>query len=378
MGNEPAISEVSRVQRSSRDIATVPTLISGWLSGVLPDGAEPTVTAESGVDATGMSSETLILNAQWTEQGRPTGQRLVARVAPTAQDVPVFPSYRLDHQFDVIRLVGELSDVPVPRVRWIEPTGEVLGAPFFLMDHVDGVVPPDMMPYTFGDNWFHDASPQDQRRLQDATVEVIAKLHTIAEPESKFGFLLDGAGGRSALDQHFAWVRSWYDFAVPDMGASPLLERAFAWLRDNWPNEAAERDPVLLWGDARIGNVLYRDFLPAAVLDWGDVRTRSPRAGRGLGHPRAHGVPGVGRAGQLTRPARCPARRRRRADLSPAHRRRTGRLALVLYLLRGHVGNRLHAHRRAPSPLRRAGQTDDVESLFYHGALLRRLIGENT
>ena len=44
-----------------------------------------------------------------------------------------------------MKLAGELTDVPVPVVRWLEPTGEVLGRPFFLMDHVDGVVPPDVM-----------------------------------------------------------------------------------------------------------------------------------------------------------------------------------------------------------------------------------------
>ena len=112
---------------------------------------------ESGIDSTGMSSETIILTARWEQDGQPTEQKLVARVAPTTEDVQVFPTYRLDHQFDVIRKVGELTDVPVPRVRWIEPTGDVLGAPFFVMDYVDGVVPPDVMPYTFGGNWFADA-----------------------------------------------------------------------------------------------------------------------------------------------------------------------------------------------------------------------------
>ena len=102
----------------------------------------------------------------------------MARVAPTAQDVPVFSSYRMDHQFEVIRLVAEKTDVPVPQVRWLEPTGTVLGTPFFLMDYVSGVVPPDVMPYTFGGNWFFDAPAEAQRELQDNTVDVLAKLHS--------------------------------------------------------------------------------------------------------------------------------------------------------------------------------------------------------
>ena len=161
MATEPGVDNIDRLQRSSRDVTTLPTVMSRWLSTVLPDDANPEVTVESGVDSTGMSSETIILTTRWQQDGQPTEQKLVARVAPTAEDVQVFPTYRLDHQFDVIRKVGELTDVPVPRVRWLENTGEVLGTPFFVMDYVEGEVPPDVMPYTFGGNWFADAPPSD-------------------------------------------------------------------------------------------------------------------------------------------------------------------------------------------------------------------------
>ncbi|PBJ65729.1 aminoglycoside phosphotransferase, partial [Mycobacterium avium subsp. hominissuis] len=192
MATEPAVDNVDRLQRSSRDVTTVPAVMSRWLSTVLPEGAEPEVTVESGVDSTGMSSETIILTARWRQDERPTEQKLVARVAPTAEDVQVFPTYRLDHQFEVIRKVGELTDVPVPRVRWLENTGEVLGTPFFVMDYVDGLVPPDVMPYTFGGNWFADAPAERQRELQDATVGVLAKLHSIPNAANTFGFLTEG------------------------------------------------------------------------------------------------------------------------------------------------------------------------------------------
>src|SRR3954462_7405550 len=100
--------------------------MSRWLASVLPGGTVPEVIVESGVDANGMSSETIILTGEWEQDGRTTKQKWVARVAPSAADVPVFPTYRLDHQFDVVRLVGELTDIPVPQVRWIDDTGDVL------------------------------------------------------------------------------------------------------------------------------------------------------------------------------------------------------------------------------------------------------------
>ena len=54
----------------------------------------------------------------------------------------------------------------------------------------------------------------------------------------------------------------------------PLVEAGFAWLDAHWP--ATEGETVLSWGDARIGNVLYDGFTPAAVLDW-EMATLGPR-----------------------------------------------------------------------------------------------------
>jgi aminoglycoside phosphotransferase (APT) family kinase protein len=269
VATEPAVEDVSRLQHSSRDVTTLPSVLSRWLSTVMPGGVTPSVTIESGVESNGMSSETIILTGRWSEEGRSIEQKWVARVAPTAEDVPVFPAYRLDHQFEVIRQVGELTDVPVPRVRWIDDAGTVLGTPFFLMDHVDGIVPPDVMPYTFGDNWFADAPAERQRELQDATVEVLAKLHSIPDAAQRFGFLTEvDPPGDTALRRHFGWLNDWYEFAVPDIGRSPTVERALAWLEENFPTDVAASRPVLAWGDSRIGNVLYEDFRPVAVLDW--------------------------------------------------------------------------------------------------------------
>jgi len=376
VAGEPAVDEVSRLQHSSRDTSTLPKVMSRWLSTVLPGGATPEVTVESGVDANGMSSETIILTAQWTEDNAPVEQRFVVRVAPTAQDVPVFPSYRLDHQFDVIRLVSELTDVPVPQVRWIETTGDVLGAPFFLMDFVDGVVPPDVMPYTFGGNWFSDAPAESQRLLQDSTVEVLAKLHAIPDPTSTFGFLSEGPG--TALERHFAWVRSWYDFAVPDIGRSPLLERTFDWLQQNWPTEVAANDPVLLWGDSRVGNVLYSDFRPVAVLDW-EMTTLGPRELDVAWLIFAHMVfqELAGLAGLRGLPDVL-----REEDVRATYQALTGVELGDLHWFYAYSGvmwacvfMRTGARRVHFGEVEKP---DDVESLFYHAALMKRLIGETS
>ena len=194
-------------------------------------------------------------------------------MAPAAEDFPVFEHYALQEQYDAIRLVGERTDVPVPQVRWMEPTGAVLGTPFFVMDRVDGLVPRDVLPYNFGDNWLFDADEADQRRMQDSTVRVLADLHAIPDATQTFAFLDPAGPGETALERKMARTRAWYEFAVPDIGRSAITERGLAWLEANVP---ATDEAVLCWGDARIGNVLYRDFEPVGVLDW-EMATLGPR-----------------------------------------------------------------------------------------------------
>jgi aminoglycoside phosphotransferase (APT) family kinase protein len=265
-----------KLQRTARDATTVPALLEGWLAGELPAGAEPRVTLHSGIDANGMSSETLVFDASWTEDGASRTGEYVARVAPSPEEFPVFPDYALQDQYDAMRIVGERTDVPVPNVGLFEPTGEVLGTPFFLMDRIEGVVPPDVPPYNWGDNWLADASPEDQRRLQDSTVRAIAGLHAIEGAEDEFSFLdRRDQPGTTALARNLAWVRGWYEWSVPDLGRSPIAERTLGWLEANLPDTRGS-DPVLCWGDSRIGNVLYRDFAPVGVLDW-EMAALGPR-----------------------------------------------------------------------------------------------------
>ena len=378
MTNQPTVdTEISHLQRSGRDTSTIPAVLSQWLSTVMPGGVRPEVSVESGIDANGMSSETIILTGRWIENGAPVEQKWVARVAPTAEDVPVFTAYRMDHQFEVLRLVSELTDVPVPQVRWIEPTGEVLGSPFFLMDLVEGTVPPDVMPYTFGGNWFAEAPADKQRRLQDATVAVLAKLHAIPDAATTFGFLLDAdPPGDTPLRRHFNWLRDWYGFAVGDIGRSGLVENALDWLERNFPDEVAAGEPVLAWGDSRIGNVLYRDFDPVAVLDW-EMATVGPRELDVAWMTFAHMVfqELAGLAGLPGLPDVL-----REEDVRTTYQQLTGVTlgdlrwfyvysAVIWCVVFMRIGARRVHFGEIAKP-------DDVESLFYHGGLLRRLLDE--
>ena len=259
-------------QKSGRDPAAIGARLTEWLATSLPPGADPEVAILGGIDANGMSSETVLLDVASTVDGWRQTKAYVLRVAPRPEDIPVFATYDLQAQYDAMRLAALLSPVPVPEVGLAEMSGSVLGAPFFLMERVDGVVPPDVMPYNFGDSWLFDGSAADRAALQKRSVEVLAGLHGIPGAASRFAFLdpaLAGHDGETLVARNLARTRAWYAFASTAeewAGRSPLVERGLAWLEANLPEEVGE--PVLCWGDARIGNIIYRDFAPVAVLDW--------------------------------------------------------------------------------------------------------------
>ncbi|WP_084956906.1 phosphotransferase family protein [Thermoactinospora rubra] len=248
-----------QMRTSTRDLADLHDRLRGWLAGRM--GVPVTVSELERPGGNGMSSETLFFTAAWPGATR----RCVARLAPAREAVPVFPSYDLGAQFAVMRVASR--HVPAPRALWYEPDDAFLGAPFIVMERVDGLVPPDVMPYTM-EGWLLEAAPADRRRLQDATVGVLAALHS-ADPRHEALACLGPGGLRAHVDA----AREYYEWAHGSLRI-PVLERAFAWLEAHWP---AEPGPdVLNWGDARIGNVIYRDFAPVAVLDW-EMAALGPR-----------------------------------------------------------------------------------------------------
>ena len=265
-------AEPPSIHKSSRDADETGKQLAEWLRTVLPEGAEPEVERVTVPESNGMSSETLLFDASWVSDGERRRYELVARVAPDAGDVPVFPSYDLESQFRVMQLVGERTEVPVPAARWLELDPAAIGAPFFVMDRIEGRVPPDVMPYPMG-SWLSEADPADQRALQDASVAVLAGIHSIDLETVDASFLEMDQPGDTPLRRHVANQRDYYDWVRGD-DVIPVVEEAFAWLEANWPVD--EGDTVISWGDSRVGNIMYDGFMPVAVLDW-EMASVGPR-----------------------------------------------------------------------------------------------------
>ncbi|MCB0995810.1 MAG: phosphotransferase family protein [Acidimicrobiales bacterium] len=250
--------------RSSRDRTVLRSQLLGWLEHRLGSAAAPEVGEVSSPSGSGMSSETLLSEASWIDDGQRRGGSFGARVEPAAEDIPVFPDYDMELQYRVLELVAGNSSVPVPPVRWLETDTSHLGARFFVMERVQGRVPTDIPTYTI-EGWVMDAAPDERARMEESSVRVLSELHAIDPAAVDVSFLEFDLPGDTALRRHVANQRRYYEWMRADR-THPLIERTFAWLEDNWPTDDGQA--VISWGDSRIGNIMYTGFDPCAVLDW--------------------------------------------------------------------------------------------------------------
>ncbi len=251
-----------------RDFATLAKPIADWLQSESSADGPVTVSDLHAPSGGGMSSVTLLFDAA---TGGQNARPLVARMAPEDTAYPVFPSYNIVQQFEIMKLVAEHSDVPVPPIVGVDETGDVVGAPFGVMEAVSGRAPTDNPPYVFG-GWLMDATPEERRQLQDGTIKALVGIHGIADASTVFSTL---ATDGEPLRDHVDALRAYYDWtrATDDLHI-PIIEEAFDWLEANWP---ADPGPgVLSWGDARPGNIIYDGFTPAAVIDW-EMAAIAPR-----------------------------------------------------------------------------------------------------
>jgi aminoglycoside phosphotransferase (APT) family kinase protein len=253
-------TSMDRPTTSTRDYAQLRTQLEGWVQARVP-GA--TVSDLIVPESNGMSSETVLFDLSVPGEARP--RELVARIAPDPGADPVFRVYDMARQFATMQMVADHTDVPIPKVLWLETDPTTIGVPFFIMERVHGVVPPDVAPYTFGDNWFFDADPADQQRLVRQAVQVLAALHEL-RADGPAEFLAGPDDRKSHLRHHVQEQRTYYEWVAEDGVRSPLIERGFAWLEEHWPE--APDDAIFSWGDARVGNMMFEDFTPVAVLDW--------------------------------------------------------------------------------------------------------------
>ena len=234
-----------------------------WYAASHPEAQGILVTDVHIPSANGMSSETILFNITWTENGQHHSQPSVARVTPTAAGL--LPKYNLTRERQVIDAVAASTTVRVPATYGVETDTSVLGAPFLVMERLRGRVPADDPPYT-ATGWVTELSPTQQARMYDNALVALAGIQST--DTSRLGPETVGhpGPGASSLTQQIAYYERLYAWAAGDR-VHPTIDGALEWVHANFP--AYESPPGLSWGDARVGNMMFgEDLSITGVLDW--------------------------------------------------------------------------------------------------------------
>jgi aminoglycoside phosphotransferase (APT) family kinase protein len=225
---------------AARDLDALRSGLERWLGRPVRDVRRP---------APGFSCETLVVDDE-----------VVIRLPPLGEGI--FPVYDLAQQAAVQNAVAE-AGVPVAAPARYEPEPAYLGAPFLAMPFAAGPIPGD---FTAGDPWLAGL-PDDAARAEvwRSFLDLLPAIHGVDGTE---------LGLRGGVGEELVWWDRYLGWAT-DSAPPPALAEALAWCADNRPG--TEPPGGLLWGDVRLGNVVFdpERRAPRAVLDW-DMATVGP------------------------------------------------------------------------------------------------------
>jgi aminoglycoside phosphotransferase (APT) family kinase protein len=211
----------------------------------------------------GFSNDTLMADAVVDGIAVP----LVVQAAPMSEGL--FPEYQIARMARIQQDLRQHSDVPVATVRWQEDDRAPLGAPFYVMDRIDGRVPDESPKAYHAAGWLFEARPEERRQLWLSMLNAMARLHRL-DVASQFGYLTETRWGMSLdADPAAERIRQWRDYTIwaSDADDPPPT------LMGVWDALAAALPPQVErlsigWGDAKLGNIMFREFDAVALLDW--------------------------------------------------------------------------------------------------------------
>jgi len=222
--------------------------------------------------AVGQSNDTLLFTATWTGATQQHRERLVLRREPAANQI--FREPDVIREARVLQALRTGSRVPVPEVHWCETDSAVLGAPFFVMAEVPGRVPAGR-PSIHTVGWLPTLTTRERERLWSSAMETVVAVHEV-EWQRSHAFLLGDDRDAATLDAHIDRLAKWYRWSTADREFL-VTDAALAFLIGH---RAAIRtgQPALVWGDARVGNMIFGEQnTVVAAIDW-EVASIGPPA----------------------------------------------------------------------------------------------------
>jgi len=240
-----------------------PARLAGWLNDHVPGG--PVELTDIQLIAGGRSNLTYRLTVETPR----TTRQLVLRRPPLGHVLPT--AHDMSREYRVLSALAR-TNVPVAPLVAACTDDEVIGAPFYVMEYVPGVV-----LRTRNDT--KDLTEAQAADLSRRLAEMLAAIHAVDVDQVGLGDLGRGAG---YLRRQLArWQRQWELSVTEDRpGYTQLVERLTAALPAD-----AESQTTLVHGDYRLDNALVTlnpEPRIAAVVDWEMATLGDPLADLGL------------------------------------------------------------------------------------------------
>lgn len=203
---------------------------------------------------------------QWVLRRPPLGH-----VLSTAHD--------MEREYRVLRGLGRAGGaVPVPVTTFFCADDTVLGAPFYVMEHVRGdVLRTDIEALSL--------PTVQQEQVAHDLIDVLASLHTVDAESVGLGDFGRPTGFMTR--QVSRWTRQLEASRSRELGSIDVLAER---LRNSVPQQ---RYSSIVHGDYRLDNCLIRDGAVAAVLDWEMSTLGDPLSDLGLFEVYYSGLAGI-------------------------------------------------------------------------------------
>jgi aminoglycoside phosphotransferase (APT) family kinase protein len=234
------------------DETPMPQRLERFLAEVEPD-LKATVVSYRPISG-GYSRVTAVADVRTADGSE---QKLIVRSDPPGGE-GVFQSER-DREWELLQALWNVHTIEIPRPRWYDATGDVMGSKTIIMDHVSGTplqltLGPES-DFAAARRIFLDVADALRRTPPDSMPQVM-------EQPADWDSYID-----SAIDIYAKAEQELTD-------SSPIIRYVSAWLRANKPPPVALS---VVHGDFQPGNILVADDHPPIVIDWEFTRIGDPR-----------------------------------------------------------------------------------------------------
>ncbi|MCJ2187616.1 phosphotransferase [Novosphingobium beihaiensis] len=217
-----------------------PAALDGWLEKAVAGYRGPGTLSKCGF---GQSNPTFRLSS-------PSGQYILRR-KPLG---PLLPkAHAIEREFRVLRALQD-SPVPTPKVFALCEDATVMGAPFYVMEFVEGRI--------FYDQTMPGLAAAERAAIFDGMNQAVADLHQVRPADAG---LADFGRSEGFVERQVAtWTRQ---YRAAEGEPIDAMEKLIAWLPAHLPPEQPGR---IFHGDLRIDNMVFHPTEPRviALLDW--------------------------------------------------------------------------------------------------------------